>query len=100
MLTPAANVSWARCGDGAIAVLDLRNGTWRMFEGPAARVWNAIVLHGSADALADELAEPAGADLATMRTEVSSYVDHLRGTGLLSEPGRTPRSQRKRRWRR
>ena len=102
MLTPAGHVRWARCGPEAIAVLDLRTGTWRMFEGIGARIWTALALHGSADGVADEIAIPAAADPGATRDAVDSYIRRLRDAGLLAEAGPRARGYRMGRsgWRR
>ncbi|MEV6421702.1 hypothetical protein [Streptomyces sp. NPDC051662] len=98
MLTPAPHIRWARCAPDAVAVLDLRNGTWRMFEGTGARIWAAIVARGCTDGLADEIAVPAGADPGATHTALDSYVHELRSTGLLTDAGTHLRTAGRARW--
>ncbi|MEW1658830.1 hypothetical protein [Streptomyces sp. NPDC093707] len=97
MLTPAPHIHWGRCYGGGIAVLDLKRGTWEMFHGNEALIWDAITLRGSTDGLAEEIAIPAGYDVAATRAAIASYLEGLRGMGLLVSP-EAPRPRRRWRW--
>ena len=84
MLIPAPRIRSAQC-PGGTAVLNLRSGEWQMFEGPGARIWNALVAYGSVAGLAEELAVPAGSDIVATRAAINAYVEGLRDKGLLVE---------------
>ncbi|WLQ35547.1 hypothetical protein P8A18_19940 [Streptomyces castrisilvae] len=75
-------------------MLDLKKGQWRMFSGAGERIWLAIALYGVTTGLAEELAVPAGLDVAAARRAVDSYVTHLIDTGLLAPPGQEPHTPR------
>ncbi|MFF4282871.1 PqqD family protein [Streptomyces kronopolitis] len=92
MLTTPSQIHWAHCADDT-AVLDLRSGQWQMLSGTGTRIWDAIMLRGGVEGLAEEIAVPANLDLAATRHAVDSYVERLRAMGLLVEAG--PRMRRR-----
>ncbi|MFJ5951319.1 hypothetical protein [Streptomyces noursei] len=77
-------------------MFDTQNGQWHMFHGLGAVVWDAITLRGGTDGLAEELAIPAGLDLAATREALDQYLDELRQMGLLTST--TEHRRRRRGW--
>ncbi|PNE43466.1 hypothetical protein [Streptomyces noursei] len=94
MLIPAPHVHWRRCAGGGTAVLDLGSWQCHMFHGNGARVWDAITLRGDLSGLAEEIAIPAGADVASVRESIDAYAESLCAMGLLVDPA----VPRRRRW--
>ncbi|MER7046480.1 hypothetical protein [Streptomyces jumonjinensis] len=91
MLTPAAGVHWARCQE-ATAVLNLRDGTWRILDGPLARIWDTVTQGEDPDQAAGELAGPGG-DITATQAAVTGAVAQLTAAGLITET-RPSRSRR------
>ncbi|MFJ4342983.1 PqqD family protein [Streptomyces sp. NPDC088915] len=98
MLTVPEHVHWGRCGGGT-AVLNLRDGQWRMFSGHGARIWEAVVLRGGIEGLAEEIAIPAGLDVAATHQAVDDYLAGLVDMGLLARVPVQARRRRRRWWR-
>ncbi|MFF8769103.1 PqqD family peptide modification chaperone [Kitasatospora sp. NPDC015120] len=98
MLTVPAYVRHAGV-DGRTAILDLRAGRWVMLDPAASLIWQALVLRGGTDGLAEEIAAPRGADPAALAPAIDRTVAALLARGLLADTTRPP-ARRRPWWRR
>ncbi|MEE1820723.1 PqqD family protein [Streptomyces sp. BE20] len=86
MLTVAPGVHHAHVG-GQTAILNVGTGGWVMLDPAASRIWQAIVLRGGVEGLAEEIAIPSGADTAAVHRVIGAAVNGMVDRGLLTDPG-------------
>ncbi|MFE0640130.1 PqqD family protein [Streptomyces sp. NPDC058877] len=89
MLTPAGHIHHATDEHG-IVLLDVRTATWSMLGPDVSRIWKAIVVNGTADGLADELAIPTGRDPHAVRQGINNLVNQWKQDGILIDPTHAP----------
>jgi adenylyl-sulfate kinase len=74
--------------DGEVVLLDTESGALHVLNPVAAAVWGELDGVRDVRAIVTELSEEAGEDVTRVRADVTSFLERLAGTGLLS--GVTP----------
>jgi hypothetical protein len=88
-LHPAAGVFFAEI-DNAVVVAHAGHDTAIELDAMAGAFWRALIEHGTIDGVVDALAEGYDVARSRLETDVTRFVDDLRGQGILAADGAPP----------
>lgn len=88
-LAPSPNAVYTRLDDDSAAVLDLASKRYYTLNATGIAIWEALAEGHTSEEIATAVHEQYQITLDEARDQVASFLEELRGEGLL-EPGRDP----------